>query len=69
MTNPMITIYDCETNETEIREMNAEEYKDWQTRQEAKATEIVAQADKEAARQAVLTKLGITADDLTSLGL
>jgi hypothetical protein len=69
MTKPMITIYDCETNETEIREMNAEEYKDWQTRQEAKAAEIVAQADKEAARQAVLTKLGITADDLASLGL
>jgi hypothetical protein len=69
MTKPMVTIYDCETNETEIREMNDVEYSEWQSRQEAKAAEIVAEANKEAERQAVLTKLGITADDLAALGL
>lgn len=69
MTKPMVTIHNIETNQIETREMNAAELKQWEADQAAFAAQIVAEADKEAARQAVLTKLGITADDLAALGL
>jgi hypothetical protein len=66
---PTVAFYDSVTGKTEVREMNADEYTQWQTDQTRRAAEIAAEADKEAARQAVLTKLGITADDLAALGL
>jgi hypothetical protein len=69
MTKPTITIHNCETQEVEIREMNDAEFSKWEIDQAATAARIVAEADKEAARQAVLTKLGITADELAALGL
>jgi hypothetical protein len=67
MTKPMITIHNCETNEVEIREMNADEFARWEADQAKRAAEIVAEADKEAARQALLTKLGITVDEAALL--
>lgn len=69
MTKPIITIHNVETNEIETREMNDAEFAQWEADQERRAAEVVAEADKEAARQAVLIKLGITADDLAALGL
>ena len=63
MTKPMITIHNVETNEVEIREMNAEEFAQWEADQARRAAEIVAEADKEAARQALFAKLGITDDE------
>ena len=63
MTKPTITIHNAETNEIETREMNAAEFKQWEADQALFAAEIVAQADKEAARQALLAKLGITDDE------
>ena len=63
MTKPIVTIHNMGTNEIETREMNAAEFKQWEADQAASAAEIVAEADKEAARQALLAKLGITDDE------
>ena len=63
MTRPMVTIHDVSTDEIVVREMNDEEYADWQARvaigEAAKAAEAQAEADK----AALLAKLGITADE------
>lgn len=63
MTKPMVVIHNTETNEIETREMDAAEYKQWEADQASMAAAVVAEADKEAARQAILTKLGITVDE------
>jgi hypothetical protein len=59
----MVTIHDVSTDEIVVREMNDEEYADWQARvaigEAAKAAEAQAEADK----AALLAKLGITADE------
>jgi fibrillarin-like rRNA methylase len=60
---PTISFYDSSTGETETREMNDTEYTQWQADQAKRAAEIVAEADKEASRQALLSRLGITADE------
>ena len=60
MSRPTIRIHDLSTNEVVDREMNDDEFAQWETDQSKRAAEIVEQADKEAARQALLTKLGIT---------
>ena len=67
MTKPMITIHNCETQEIEIREMNADEFAQWQADQAKRAEDIVAEAEKEAARQALFTKLGITEEEAALL--
>jgi hypothetical protein len=68
----MVTIHDASTNEIVVREMNDEEYTDFQTRvakgEAAKAAEAKAEADK-AAAEAKLSALGLTTDDLKALGL
>lgn len=63
MSRPTITIHNMETNEIEIREMNDAEFAQWELDQASRAAEIVALADKEAARQELLNRLGITADE------
>ena len=63
MSKPMVTIHNMETNEIETREMNAAEFKQWEIDQAASAAAIVAEADKEVARQVLLAKLGITDDE------
>jgi hypothetical protein len=59
----MVTIHDVSTDEIVVREMNDEEYADWEARvakgEAAKAAEAKAEADK----AALLAKLGITADE------
>jgi hypothetical protein len=63
MSRPIITIYNCETNETIEREMNDSEFaqhqKDLETAQ-ARQAEAEAQI---AAKAALLYRLGITADE------
>jgi len=63
MTKPMITIHNCETQQVEVREMNTAEFKQWEADQASRAAEIVAEANKEIARQALLARIGITADE------
>ena len=72
MTKPLIKIYNCETNETIEREMNAQEYAQYELDQLAAVQLKAAMETKTAAQtaaQAKLEALGLTADDLKALGL
>lgn len=63
MANPTIKIHDLATGEEIIREMDADELKQWEI-DKANAEEIELQeAQKELAKEALLTKLGITEDE------
>lgn len=63
MSKPIIKIINLETNEEIEREMNAAEFKEYEARQKKEA-DIKAEAESKAtARQALLTKLGITAEE------
>jgi hypothetical protein len=57
---PMVRIHDLETNEVIDREMNDEEFAQWEADQAAQAA-LQAEADAKAAqRQELLERLGIT---------
>jgi len=57
---PMVRIHDLETNEVIDREMNDEEFAQWEADQAAQAA-LQAEVDAKAAqRQALLERLGIT---------
>jgi phosphopantetheinyl transferase (holo-ACP synthase) len=62
-------IFDVTTGETTDfeRELTAQEIAEYETEQAAAAAEAEAQAAKEAAKQAVLKKLGLTADEVKAL--
>ena len=67
MTTPQKTIHDIATGETVTREMTADELNAYENMQaEVEATKQ-AQIAKDAARQAVLDKLGLTADEAAAL--
>jgi Mn-containing catalase len=57
-------IHNCATNEIEEVEMTAKEIK---ALSDSYAQEQAARAEAEAKRQAVLDKLGLTADELASI--
>ena len=62
-TRPLIRIHNCETNEIIDREMNDTEFAQYEA---DKATELAKQAEAEAKaaeKQALLDRLGITADE------
>lgn len=63
MSDTTVQIINCETGEEIIREMNADELKQYQidqTASVARKAELEAEAD---AKAALLAKLGITADE------
>ena len=63
MTNPLITIHDSATDKVVTREMNAAEFKRYETDQ---AAEVLRKAEAETAatqKAALLARLGITADE------
>ena len=60
MTNPMIRIHDVSTNTITDREMNAEEFAQYETDQAAEAVRVAAKAAEATAKAALLTQLGIT---------
>ena len=63
MKRPTVREHNIETNEVIDREMNDDEFEFYQAEQKANAkTQAEAEA-KEAQRQALLDKLGITADE------
>jgi hypothetical protein len=63
MTKPIITIHNVETNEIIEREMNAAEFKEYEARQKREA-DIKAEAEAKAtAKAALLSRLGITAEE------
>lgn len=71
MSTPQKTIHDCVTGETITRDFNSDELAQYEAAQaqeikDAKA-KTKAETAKAAVRQAVLDKLGLTADELAAL--
>jgi hypothetical protein len=60
---PMVRIHDLETNEVIDREMNDAEFAQYQSDQTARAEAKTEAEAKEASRQAILDRLGLTADE------
>jgi hypothetical protein len=60
---PKIIIHNAETNEIIEREMNDKELQDYNAREAEALAALEAEAQKAAAKQALLDKLGITADE------
>jgi len=63
MTKPIVRIHNTETNEIIDREMNDQEFAQYEANQAAQVARKAEAAVKESARQALLTKLGITAEE------
>lgn len=63
MTRPMTRIHNIETNEVIDREMNDEEFAAYEAHQAASLAIQNERAAKEIEKAALLTKLGITADE------
>ena len=67
MTTPQIQIHDVATGEIVVREMNADELAQLEKDKKQAQLDAQAQTAKQAARQAVLDKLGLTADEANAL--
>jgi hypothetical protein len=67
MTTPQKTIHDITTGETVTRDMTADELDAYKKMQAEVETTKQEQTAKQAARQAVLDKLGLTADEANAL--
>ena len=63
MTIPIIRIHNSATDQIIDREMNTQELAQWQAVQAAEAARQEAEATKAIAKQALLDKLGITAEE------
>jgi len=63
MSRPIIRIHNVETDEVIDREMTAAEFKIYEAEQKAKAAAEAEAEAKEVARQAILDRLGLTADE------
>ena len=62
-TRPMVRIHNIETDEVIDREMNDAEFAQYEADQAAAATQAAAEAAKAAEKEALLARLGITADE------
>ena len=62
-TRPMVRIHDLSTDEVIDREMNDAEFAQYEADQAAEAEQAAAEAAKAAEKEALLAKLGITADE------
>ena len=67
MTKPMIKEHNVETGEIIERELNAEELAQHEAYLAEQETKKAEQASKDAAKQAVLDKLGLSADEIAAL--
>ena len=63
MTRSIIRIHNVETNEVIDREMNDQEFAEFEANQAAQATAQAAANAKAVQKQAVLDRLGITAEE------
>jgi hypothetical protein len=63
MTRPIVRIHDLSTDEVIDREMNDAEFAQYEADQAAAAERAAAEAAKAAEKAALLTRLGITADE------
>jgi hypothetical protein len=62
-TRPMVRIHDVSTDEVIDREMNDAEFASYQAQQEANALAKAEEEAKATARQAILDRLGLTANE------
>jgi hypothetical protein len=60
---PIVRIHNAQTDEVIDREMNDTEFAQYEADQAAQAAQAAAEAAKAAEKAALLTKLGITADE------
>jgi hypothetical protein len=67
MTNPTIRIHNTETDELIDREMTDDEFAQYEAQIEAEATRQSEVEAKATARQAILDRLGLTADEAAIL--
>ena len=67
MANPIIRIHNSTTNEVIDRDMTDAEYVQYQANKTKADADETAKTAKDAARQAVLDKLGLTADEAQAL--
>ena len=67
MANPIIRIHNSTTNEVIDREMTDAEHVQYQANKTKADADETAKIAKDAARQAVLDKLGLTADEAQAL--
>jgi hypothetical protein len=63
MTRPTIKIHDCATDEIVVRELNDAELAQYEADVAAAEAKVAAKAEAQANKAALLTKLGITADE------
>ena len=63
LTRPMIRIHNVETDEVIDREMNDAEFAQYEADQATHAEQAAAEAAKVTEKEALLAKLGITADE------
>jgi hypothetical protein len=66
-TRPMVRIHNIETNEIIDREMNDAEFAQYEADQATTANEQAEAEAKATARQAILNRLGLTADEAALL--
>ena len=64
---PMVRIHNTETDEIIDREMNDQEFSDWQAQQAENAKQEAEAQVKAEAKTALLAKLGITQEEATLL--
>ena len=63
MTRPIIRIHDLSTDEVIDREMNDAEFAQYEADQAAASAQAAAEAAKAAEKEALLERLGITAEE------
>ena len=67
MTRPIVRIHNTATDEVIDREMNDAEFAALEAKQAAQATAQAAEAAEAAQKQAVLDRLGLTAEEASQL--
>lgn len=67
MTKPIVKEHNVATGEIVEREMNADEFAQFEAEAQVKAERDAAQAVKDAARQVILDKLGLTQEEASLL--
>ena len=67
MTKPIIKIHNTETNEVIEREMTGAEFKQYEKEQAAQAIKQAEMEAKAAAKETILDRLGLTADELKTI--
>ena len=66
-TKPMVRIHNAETDEVIDREMNDDEFAQFEADQARQATAKAEAAAKESAKAAILDRIGLTADELKTI--